>query len=215
MVAPGARGGQADLRGAEDAGQALGDEPGPLLVAGQDVAEAAAAGQGVVEGQVGPAGDAGQGGDPLPFEQADDEVCAGQLHGSAPGWGRRRRGKTKNPRRSRRRGPQVLPVSPATARCERAERPLRPPQGGDRKRGRGCCSSDASWGSSSGPQGGRGHVKSVADVAGCVNQRGEDLSSSLKAEKRGGVSDLSTQGSRLCYRKLYGQLASNAPFPAP
>ena len=72
------------LRGAEGAGHSLGDEPGPLLVAGQDVAEAAAAGQGVVEGQVGPAGDAGQGGDPLPFEQADDEVCAGQLHGSAP-----------------------------------------------------------------------------------------------------------------------------------
>jgi hypothetical protein len=30
-----------------------------------------------------------------------------------------------------------------------------------------------------------------------------------------GVSDLSTQGSRVCYRKLYGQLVSNAPFPAP
>ena len=30
-----------------------------------------------------------------------------------------------------------------------------------------------------------------------------------------GVSDLSTHGSRVCYRKLYGQLVSNAPFPAP
>jgi hypothetical protein len=30
-----------------------------------------------------------------------------------------------------------------------------------------------------------------------------------------GVSDLSAQGSRACYRKLYGQLVSNAPFPAP
>ena len=35
-----------------------------------------------------------------------------------------------------------------------------------------------------------GDVKSVPDAAGCVNHRGEDFLSSLKAEKRGGVSDL-------------------------
>jgi hypothetical protein len=60
-----------------------------------------------------------------------------------------------------------------------------------------------------------GHVETVPDAAVCVNHRGEDLSSSLKAEKRGGVSGLSTQGPRVCYREPYGQLASNAPFPAP
>jgi hypothetical protein len=27
--------------------------------------------------------------------------------------------------------------------------------------------------------------------------------------------DLSAHGSRVCYRKLYGQLVSNAPLPAP
>jgi len=51
-----------------------------LLVPGQDVPDGAGV-EGVVQGQVGPAGDAADAGDALAFEEFQDELCAGEFHG--------------------------------------------------------------------------------------------------------------------------------------
>ena len=74
--------GQAHGGLAGDAGHALGDEPRALFMAREDVTDRAAV-QCVVERQDGPAGDACDGADALPFEQGPQEVGAGDFHGGS------------------------------------------------------------------------------------------------------------------------------------
>jgi hypothetical protein len=69
-------GGEADRRPAGGPGHALGDEAGALLVAGEHVADGGAGGERVVQGQVGPSGDAGDHGDAVAFQLADDDFSA-------------------------------------------------------------------------------------------------------------------------------------------
>jgi hypothetical protein len=112
----GARGGQEDLGQPGDAGHALGDEAGTLLVARKHVADDGASGQGVVQRQVRAAGDAGKGSDALPFQKPDDDFgSARTFHGTSllglPGCGRAEAAGAGPPRRKtpadlRRRGLQ-------------------------------------------------------------------------------------------------------------
>ena len=82
LVAPGSGRGEAHGGPAGDAGHALGDEPRALFMAREDVADGAAV-QRVVERQDGPAGNARDGADALPFEQGPQEVGAGDFHGGS------------------------------------------------------------------------------------------------------------------------------------
>jgi hypothetical protein len=73
----GAGGGETDGRAARDPGHALGQKARALFMAGQDVADARAAGKGVVEGEVCAAGDARDGADALAFQKANGQLRAG------------------------------------------------------------------------------------------------------------------------------------------
>ena len=64
-------GGEEDRGLARDPGHALGDEPGPLFVPGQNVFDVAALPQGVIERQIRSARDTGNGPHTLPFQQFD------------------------------------------------------------------------------------------------------------------------------------------------
>ena len=69
--------GEKHLGLARDAGHALGHEPRALLVPRQDMANHGTAGKRVVEREVGPAGNAGNGLNALSFQQTDEDFRAG------------------------------------------------------------------------------------------------------------------------------------------
>src|SRR5258707_624705 len=55
-------------------------------------------------------------------------------------------------------------------------------------------------------------VKRLGSYPACPDSRKRPDLRAIRPIDRG-AADLSTQGFRVCYRKLYGQLVSNAPFP--
>lgn len=67
---------ETDLDFSADAGHALCDESGALLVPCKNVSDPAIPGQGIINGKVCPSRDARDGFDPLPFEEGDDDVSA-------------------------------------------------------------------------------------------------------------------------------------------
>ena len=79
----GAGGGEEHRRLAAHPGHALGDEPGPLLVPGQDVPDTTRR-KGVVQGQIRPARYPGYGLDPLPLQKFDNDFRPIHLHGVPP-----------------------------------------------------------------------------------------------------------------------------------
>ena len=82
--------------------QPLCDEASPLLVAGKHVVNGAALREGIVERQVCPTGDPGNGGNALALQELDNYLCTGQshqCHSSVTVWPVREGGTIKNPRR--------------------------------------------------------------------------------------------------------------------
>ena len=75
-----ARGGKTDLGLPGHPCHPLGDEAGPLLMAGENMTKAAVAGQGVVKREVGAAWNSGESADTLALQEVNNEVGAAHFH---------------------------------------------------------------------------------------------------------------------------------------
>ena len=141
-----AGGGQTDGGPAGHPRHALRDEAGALFMAGEDVADAAAV-QRIVERQDGPAGDAGERVDSLPFEQEAEDGGSSVFHGwwrLAPSPVHTRRGHEKAPSGAAPEGAKVVQMlRPLVARRLRRLLPAAGRQQRGVELGRGVASAPA------------------------------------------------------------------------